>query len=77
MVSIEGKKVCFTGKLESMTRREAHELVEQKGGIPKTSIVKDLDYLVSNAEEETTKITKAREQGTAIITEQEFLDLVK
>jgi DNA ligase (NAD+) len=77
MTDIAGKKFCFTGGLDSMTRKEAHELVEEKGGIPKTSVVKDLDYLVSNAEEETTKIKNAREQGTKIITEQEFLALVK
>ncbi|MBD3197557.1 MAG: hypothetical protein GF317_21060 [Candidatus Lokiarchaeota archaeon] len=77
MSDIKNKKFCFTGKLESMTRNEAQDLVKDKSGIPKTSIVKDLDYLVSNAEHETTKIKKAREQGTAIINEQEFLKLVE
>jgi DNA ligase (NAD+) len=77
MTSVKDKKFCFTGALESMTRKEAHDLLSQNGGIPKTSIVKDLDFLVSNAQEETVKIRKAREQGTKIITETEFLNMLK
>jgi len=77
MAKLEGKTFCFTGKLDSMTRKEAHELVEKNGGIPKTSVVKELSYLVSNSTEETNKIKKAKQQGTIIISEQEFLALVK
>jgi DNA ligase (NAD+) len=77
MTNVKEKKFCFTGALESMTRKEAHDLLSQHGGIPKTSIVKDLDFLVSNAKEETVKIRKAKEQGTKIITEAEFLDMFK
>ncbi|TXT66993.1 MAG: hypothetical protein BAJALOKI1v1_220026 [Promethearchaeota archaeon] len=77
MADLKGKTFCFTGKLDSMTRKEAQELVEKHGGVSKSSVVKNLTYLVSNSDKETTKIIKAKEQGTKIITEKQFLELIK
>ncbi|MFU8806162.1 MAG: NAD-dependent DNA ligase LigA, partial [Bradymonadaceae bacterium] len=41
-----GKKVLFTGAMESMTRKEACHKVEELGGECPNSVVRDLDYLV-------------------------------
>ena len=74
---LEGLSFCFTGKLESMTRNEASDLVSEHGGTPKSSVVKGLSFLVTNSAERTSKLVKAEEQGTKIISEQEFLAMLK
>jgi DNA ligase (NAD+) len=74
---LEGLTFCFTGKLETMKRAEAEELVKEFGGAPKNSVVKGLSYLITNSTDETSKFVKAKEQGTKIISEQEFLKLIE
>jgi len=74
---LEGLSFCFTGKLETMKRAEAEQLVAENGGESKKGVVKDLSYLVTNSTEQTAKFKKAQEQQeTKIISEQEFLDMV-
>ena len=73
---LEGLSFCFTGKLETMKRAEAEQLVAENGGESKKSVVNDLTYLVANSTEQTAKFKKAEAQGTQIISEQEFLDMV-
>ena len=41
-----GKSFVFTGKLKRMTRAQAKEQVALLGGVSKSSVAKDLDYLV-------------------------------
>ncbi|MBA7511708.1 DNA ligase [subsurface metagenome] len=73
---LEGLTFCFTGKLETMTRNEANQLVTENGGTPKNGVVKDLSYLVANSTEQTSKYVKAQGQGTKIVTEDEFLAMI-
>ncbi|KKN49240.1 hypothetical protein LCGC14_0644680 [marine sediment metagenome] len=73
---LEVKSFCFTGKLETIKCAEAEQLVIEKGGEAKKSVVKGLTYLVTNSNEPTAKYKKAQEQGTEIITETEFLEMV-
>jgi DNA ligase (NAD+) len=68
---------CFTGKLNSMKRAEAEQIVQDNDGQAKSGVVKNLTYLVTNSKEPTAKNTKAQSQGTKIITEEEFLEMVK
>jgi DNA ligase (NAD+) len=74
---LKGLTFCFTGKLITMSRKEAHDLVISNGGEPKSSVTKHLSYLVTNSTERTTKYKKAQEQGTTIITEAQFLKLLE
>jgi len=74
---LEGLTFCFTGKLETMKRAEAEQMVRDHGGEPKSGVVKDLSYLVTNSTEPTAKYTKAQEQGSKIITEDEFLGMIE
>jgi DNA ligase (NAD+) len=69
---LAGLTFCFTGKLETMTRNEASDIVSEHGGTSKSGVVKNLSYLVTNSQEKTSKYLKAQEQGTKIITEEEF-----
>jgi DNA ligase (NAD+) len=75
---LEGKSFCFTGELVMMKRAEAQNLVKQAGGLVKSSVTKDLTYLVTNdISSGSLKNRKAEELGVSIITEKEFLVLVK
>ena len=74
---LEGLTFCFTGKLNTMKRAEAEQMVRDHGGEPKSGVVKDLSYLVTNSTEPTAKYTKAQGQGTLVITEDKFLSMIK
>ena len=75
---LEGVSVCFTGSLKTMKRNEAATLVKNNGGTVKDDVVKGLTYLVTNDPNSgSSKNKKAQEQGTKVITEEEFLSLVK
>ena len=74
---LEGMTFCFTGKLETMKRAEAEQLVKDNGGLTRSEVTKNLTYLVTNSTEPTAKYTKAQKQDTKIITEKEFLEMVE
>lgn len=74
---IFGKSFCFTGELASMKRPEAEKKVRELGGSAKSSVAKDLDYLVTNDPASgSAKNKKAREYGVAILDEEAFLALL-
>ncbi len=76
--SLSGKSFCFTGELSSMKRSDAQSLVKEKGGAVKSSVVKGLSYLVTNDPESgSSKNKKARELGTKVISEKDFLALLE
>ncbi|MCR5761862.1 MAG: NAD-dependent DNA ligase LigA [Treponema sp.] len=75
---LEGKSFCFTGELLTMKRSEAQTLVKENGGMVKSSVVKDLSYLVTNdITSGSAKNIKAKQLGIPVITEQEFLAIVQ
>ncbi len=71
-----GKKLLFTGSLNSMSRPEAKKLVEAQGGIVKNSVTKDLDYLVVGADPGC-KLEEAKKLNVKILDEKEFLNMLK
>jgi DNA ligase (NAD+) len=75
---LRGKSFCFTGELTTMKRSQAEEKVRALGGSAKSSVVKDLSYLVTNDPESgSAKNAKARRLGIPIIGEEEFLALLE
>ena len=73
-----GKSFCFTGELRTMKRQDAENLVKQNGGTCKSSVTKDLSYLVTNdTSSGSSKNQKAAKLGIPVITEDEFLSLAK
>lgn len=67
---------CFTGTLNTMSRKQAEELVVQQGGTVKKSVTRDLSYLVTNTPESgSSKNQTAAAMNIPIINEEEFLDL--
>ena len=76
--TLEGKSFCFTGELRTMKRADAQNLVKEKGGSVKSSVVKGLSYLVTNdTSSGSSKNKKAAELGIPVITEDEFLEMVQ
>jgi DNA ligase (NAD+) len=74
---LRGLSFCFTGELTSMKRGQAEEKIKAMGASAKTSVVKDLSYLVTNDPGSGSgKNKKARELGVPIINEEEFLALL-
>jgi len=71
---LRGLSFCFTGELKTMKRNEAEEKIKALGAQAKSSVVKGLSYLVTNApESNSSKNKKARELGIEIINEDAFL----
>lgn len=73
----ENQTFLFTGKLAEFTRDEAKQLVEENGGKIASSVTKNLNYLIVG-EKAGSKLKKAQDLGSVqILTELEFLELLK
>ncbi len=72
---LEGKSFAITGKKEKYSRDELIQMIEENGGVYKTSITKDLDYLIAG-EDAGSKLEKARQLEIKVITEVEFLKIL-
>lgn len=72
----EGKTFVLTGSLDSFTRDEASDLIEKHGGKVSSSVSKKTSYVLAG-EEAGSKLTKAQNLGVAIISEDEFKNMIK
>ena len=70
-----GKQFVLTGKLTSLTRDEARELIEARGGRVTSSVSKKTDYVVAG-EEAGSKLDKAESLGVNIVDEAAFQEMV-
>jgi len=73
---IKDKIFVFTGGLETLTRERAQEIVREFGGDASSSVSKDTDFVVAGSEPRS-KFDKAKKLGVKIISEQEFLKMIK
>lgn len=72
----QGLTFVLTGTLETMGRSEASEIIQSLGGKASGSVSKKTSYVIAGANAGS-KLTKAESLGVKIITEQEFLAMVK
>lgn len=70
-----GKTFVLTGTLSGYSRKDASGIIERLGGNVSSSVSKKTDYVLAGSDAGS-KLTKAKELGVAIITEQEFEKLI-
>jgi DNA ligase (NAD+) len=73
---LNGKQFVFTGSMENITRGEAKEMVEKKGGIVSGSVSKNTDFVVVG-KKPGSKFEKAKKLVIKILDEEEFKKLVE
>jgi DNA ligase (NAD+) len=74
---LRGLSFCFTGELSTMKRKQAKDQIEALGAQEKSSVTKDLSYLVTNDPGSGSgKNKKAHELGIPVINEEQFLTLL-
>jgi DNA ligase (NAD+) len=73
---LSGKSVVVTGRLEHFTRAEIQDAIVKLGGRASESVSKKTDFLVAG-EESGSKLKKAQDLGVRILSEEEFLKMVR
>lgn len=73
---LAGKTLVVTGTLATLSRSEAEALIVHHGGKASGSVSKKTSYVVAG-EAAGSKLTKARDLGVPVLTEEEFLALIK
>lgn len=73
---LEGKSIIFTGTLKTMTRQEAKARAEELGAKVVGSISAKTDMIVVG-EDSGSKLKKAEELGVKILTEDDWLEILK
>ncbi len=72
----EGKTVAITGTMERFSRAQIEELVRNLGGKTTTTVSKRTDYVIAGANPGS-KLDKAKGLGIAILSEDEFEEMIE
>ncbi len=72
---LAGKSFVFTGSLSAFSRDEAKNKVKELGGTVSSSVSRKTDYVVVG-KDPGSKLTRAREFGITILTEEDFKEVI-
>ena len=73
---ISDMSLVFTGTLETMSRSEAKSIAENMGAKVSSTISSNTNLLISGISSGS-KLNRARDKGIKVITENEWLELIK
>lgn len=71
----KGCTIVATGRLEHFTRNGINNKIISIGATAGSSVTRKTNYLICG-EKPGSKLTKAKELGIPVLTEQEFLDMI-
>lgn len=74
---LEGNTFVISGVFEKVSRNELKKLIEDNGGKVSSSISSKTNYLVAGENMGPSKLAKAEKLGTNIISEDDFLEMVR
>ncbi|OQA52061.1 MAG: DNA ligase [candidate division WS2 bacterium ADurb.Bin280] len=74
--SLGGKSFVISGKLQEMTRDQAHKRIIQNGGVVLNSVSSKTNYLVLGEEPGEKKVKEAEKYGVNTINEREFISMI-
>jgi len=72
---LQGQEFVLTGRLETLTRKEAEERIEELGGTAGSNVTRKTTYVVAGADPGS-KRDKAISLGIPLLSEREFLDML-
>ncbi len=75
-LNIKNKNFVLTGSLSKLTRSEAKAKIKEFSGKVSSSISKKTDYLIAG-EKSGSKLEKAKKIGVKILTEDEFINIIR
>ena len=73
---LTGKTIVVTGELENFTRQQVEQEIKQAGGKAASSVSKKTDFVLAG-KNAGSKLDKALNLGVKVISEQEFLKMLK
>jgi DNA ligase (NAD+) len=74
--SLEGKQFVLTGKLASLSRDEAKQLIESRGGRVTSSVTKKTDFVVAG-EDPGSKVDRANDLGIPVLDEDSLVKMAE
>ena len=73
---LEGKIFVVSGVFYQLSRSELKKAIEDNGGKVSSSISKKTTFIVAGDNMGPSKLAKAQDLGVAIISEQDFMDMI-
>lgn len=73
---LTGKTIVFTGELIGFSRSQAEEIVRKFAGNVSSSVSKNVNFVVTG-DNPGSKFDKAKKLGVKIISEKEFVEMIK
>ncbi len=73
---LAGKTFVLTGTLDTLSRDQAKEIIRENGGDVSSSVSKETDFVVAGTEAGS-KYDTAQKLGVTILTEKQFLEMVR